>query len=75
MLDISSFGKVLIFFGATLIIIGLLFMFAPKIPLIGRLPGDIYVKKGNFTFYFPLATSILLSVILSLILLLIGRRR
>jgi hypothetical protein len=75
MVDISDFGKVLIFFGTILIVIGLLFMLAPKIPLIGRLPGDIYVKKGNFTFYFPLATSILLSIVLSLILLLIGRRR
>lgn len=75
MFDISGFGKILIFLGATLIIVGFLFTFASKIPLIGRLPGDIYIKKGNFTFYFPLVTSILISVVLSLILLLIGRRR
>ena len=75
MFDIGGFGKILIFLGAILAAIGLLLTFAGKIPWIGRLPGDIYIKKGNLTFYFPLATSILLSIILSLILLLIGRRR
>ncbi len=75
MFEISSFGKILIFFGAVLIIIGILFTFAGKIPYIGRLPGDIYVKKENFVFYFPLATSILISLILTLIFLLFGRRQ
>jgi len=75
MFEISGFGKILIFLGAILIVLGLLFTFAGKIPWIGRLPGDIYIKKGNFTFYFPLATSILLSIVLSLIFILIGRRR
>jgi hypothetical protein len=45
-----------------------------KIPLIGRLPGDIYIRKGDFTFYFPLATSILISILLTLLFSLFGRR-
>jgi len=75
MIEISGFGKILIFIGIILIIAGILFMFGAKIPWFGKLPGDIYIKKENFTFYFPLATSILLSIILSLILLFIGKRR
>ncbi len=63
----TSLGKLLIFFGVLLVLIGLIFIVAPKIPFLGRLPGDIYIKKERFTFYFPLATSVLLSVILSLV--------
>jgi len=75
MMDINGFGKILIFFGVILVTIGILFVFSGKIPWLGKLPGDIYIKKDNFTFYFPLATSIFLSIILSLILLFIGKRR
>ena len=45
-----------------------------RVPWIGRLPGDIHIQRGNFSFYFPLATSLLLSVVLSLILYLLRRR-
>lgn len=62
-----GFGKTLIIIGLIIILIGVILTFAGKIPWIGRLPGDIYIKRENFTFYFPLATSILLSIILSLI--------
>lgn len=72
--EISGFGKFLIFFGLIIILLGILFMLFPKLPFIGRLPGDIYIKKDNFTFYFPLATSILLSILLTLILNLILRK-
>lgn len=75
MADISGFGKILVLLGAIFIFIGGFFMLGKSIPWLGRLPGDICIKKENFTFYFPLATSILLSVVLSLILFLIGRRR
>ena len=71
----ADFGKILIFIGIILVCAGILFIFAGKIPWFGKLPGDIYIKKENFTFYFPLGTSILLSIILSLIMLFIGRRR
>ena len=63
-----SFGKSLIILGLIIAAIGAIFTLAGKIPWIGRLPGDIYVKKENFTFYFPLATSIIISLLLSLIL-------
>ncbi|MFH1888673.1 MAG: DUF2905 domain-containing protein [Candidatus Omnitrophota bacterium] len=70
----QALGKTLIFFGVILIGIGVFFNFAHKIPFIGRLPGDIYVQKKNFSFYFPVTTSILISIILSLILWLWSRR-
>jgi hypothetical protein len=65
--QLQPFGKLLIITGAIIVIIGVVLLFADKIPFIGRLPGDIYIKKKNFTIYIPLATSILLSILLSLI--------
>jgi uncharacterized protein HemY len=70
---IEFFGKILIFFGAILIFLGLIFSFAGKIPCFGKLPGDIYIKRENFTFYFPITTCILISIILSVIFYLISR--
>ena len=67
------FGKILILFGILLIILGVIFSFLGKIPYLGKLPGDIFVKKENFTFYFPLTTCILISIILSLIFYLISK--
>ncbi len=72
--EISGFGKFLIILGAVIIALGVLLTFLPKVPYIGKLPGDIYIKKGNFTFYFPLATSILVSIILTIILNLLFRK-
>lgn len=66
-------GKSLIVFGLIIAALGVVLTFAGKVPWLGRLPGDIYVKRDNFTFYFPLATSILVSVILSLILWLLRK--
>jgi len=73
-MDIGALGKSLIIFGVVLIGIGLLLIFFHKIPFLGKLPGDIYIQQKNFTFYFPLATSILLSIILSLIFWLWSRK-
>jgi hypothetical protein len=67
-------GKFLILIGILLIIMGIFFIIGNKIPYIGKLPGDITYKKDNFTFYFPLATCIILSLILTLILNLIFRK-
>lgn len=66
-------GKSLIIIGLIIAAIGVILTFAGKIPWLGRLPGDIYIKRENFTFYFPLATSILISIILSLILWLLRK--
>jgi len=63
----AGLGKTLIFLGIVIILIGLGLLFAHKIPYVGRLPGDIYVKKDNFTFYFPLGTCIVISIVFSLI--------
>ena len=63
----QAIGKTLIIFGIILIGFGLLLTLVNKIPFIGRLPGDVYIQKKNFSFYFPIATSILISIILSLI--------
>ena len=64
----AELGKFLIIFGAIAIALGLLLAAGPKIPWLGRLPGDIFIRKGNFSFYFPLATSIVLSIILTLLI-------
>ncbi len=66
-------GKFLILLGIVIIVIGAFSLLSGKIPYIGRLPGDIIIQRKNFTLYFPLATSILLSILITLILWLIGR--
>jgi len=66
--EFQSFGKLMLYAGVFLVVLGLLFFFGDKIPFLGRLPGDIYIKKKNFTFYFPIVTSILLSLLISLII-------
>jgi len=68
----SGFGKILILFGIISILAGILLLFADKIPYIGKMPGDIRIEKENFKFYFPLTTSIILSVVVSLILWIIS---
>lgn len=72
----SSLGRTLIVAGLLLALLGLGVLAAERLPWLrlGRLPGDLRVERGNFRFYFPLATSILLSVILSLAFWLFGRR-
>jgi hypothetical protein len=71
---IQYIGKFLIVFGILIIVIGGLLLLSGKIHWIGRLPGDIIIQKKNFTFYFPLATCILLSAILTLIFWIISKR-
>ncbi len=69
----SDLGKLLVLAGVVLIAVGALLMLGGKIPFLGRLPGDIVVERPGFTLYFPLGTSILLSIVLSLILWLLHR--
>lgn len=68
MSDFQQIGKILIFLGIIILISGLFITFWDKIPFIGKLPGDIIIKKKNFTFYFPIVTSILLSILISIFL-------
>ena len=67
-------GKILVVIGIVMLVLGGLLMGLGKIPGIGRLPGDIIIQRENFTFYFPVATMIILSILLSLVLSLVFRR-
>ncbi|MDP2690189.1 MAG: DUF2905 domain-containing protein [Deltaproteobacteria bacterium] len=67
-------GKTFIIIGLVIVAAGIIVTIAPRVPFLGRLPGDIYYKKDNFVFYFPVATSILISVIASLVLYFLTRR-
>ena len=69
----SDLARMLIVFGVILVVVGLALLLVPKIPWLGRLPGDIVIKRENFSFYFPLGTCILISIILSLIFWLFRR--
>ncbi|MFZ5449418.1 MAG: DUF2905 domain-containing protein [Thermodesulfobacteriota bacterium] len=69
----SDLGRFLIVVGVILAIVGAVFLLAPKIPWLGRLPGDITYKRGNFSFYFPLGTCILISILLTLIMYLLRK--
>jgi hypothetical protein len=72
----GDMGRTLVFVGGLLFVLGLILIFAGKVNLpIGRLPGDIVVRGKNTTFYFPLMTSIVLSVILTLVLWVVSRMR
>jgi hypothetical protein len=76
MTGLGGLGRTLLVLGAILVVLGAVFVLADRFPgsRIGRLPGDISIERGNFRFYFPLATSIIASVVLSLLFWLFGRR-
>jgi hypothetical protein len=73
---VGQLGRILLLAGAALALVGALFLVAERFPSLrlGRLPGDLRVERGNFRFYFPLGTSIAVSVVLTLLLWLFGRR-
>ncbi|WP_096190607.1 DUF2905 domain-containing protein [Evansella halocellulosilytica] len=71
----TQIPKMLITLGVILVIVGLLWQVGGKYLSLGKLPGDIFVKRGNTTIYFPIVTSIVISIILSIILYFIGRFR
>ncbi|MFH1069790.1 MAG: DUF2905 domain-containing protein [Candidatus Glassbacteria bacterium] len=62
-----NLGRLMVFFGLALAVVGLVLMFGPKIPWLGRLPGDIVIRRENFSFYFPLTTCIIISLVLTLL--------
>jgi membrane protein implicated in regulation of membrane protease activity len=70
----SDVGKTLIVLGLLIALVGVVLTFVGRVPWLGRLPGDISVQRGNWSLYFPLATSLVLSVVLSLVFYLLGRR-
>jgi hypothetical protein len=71
---VRELGKILIVVGLVITMAGLALVLGARVPGLGRLPGDIYVERERWSFYFPLATSLLLSALLTLLFFLIGRR-
>ncbi len=71
----EQFGRMLIVMGGIIVLAGLLLTFGPRLPFrLGRLPLDIHIQRDNFSFYFPLGTSIIVSVVLTLVFRLLNRR-
>lgn len=64
----NEIGRTIVILGLILILVGGILAFSPKVPFLGKLPGDIFIKKDGFSFYFPLATSIIISILLTIIL-------
>jgi hypothetical protein len=75
---VRDLGKLLLGFGALMVLLGLILIAAGnlsgKVPWLGRLPGDIHIERGNWSFYFPLATCLIISIVLTLVFSLFGRR-
>jgi len=70
---LSGIGKLLLIVGGLTMVMGAALLIAPKVPFLGRLPGDILIQKDGATFYFPIVTMILVSVVLSIALNLVAR--
>ncbi|MBI3330945.1 MAG: DUF2905 domain-containing protein [Candidatus Omnitrophica bacterium] len=71
--DLQPLGRALIFFGVILTSFGLILLLAPKVPWLGRLPGDILIQREQFSFYFPLTSCLLASLLLSVLLWLVHK--
>ena len=69
-----SIGRFMVFFGFILVLVGFGVQLVGKLPGVGRLPGDILIRKGDFTFYFPLATGLIVSLVLSLLFTIFTKR-
>jgi len=67
-------GKLMLWMGVLLVVLGLIFTYGQHIPFFGKLPGDVHIQKKNFSFYFPIATCILLSIVLTLLFSLLRKR-
>jgi hypothetical protein len=74
MFEMSATGKTLVFLGIVLIIIGAVFIFGVRLPWLGRLPGDIFIQRKGLALYFPITTSLVVSVVMSIIFMLLRRR-
>ena len=72
--DLSPLGRTLLLLGLAIAAVGLVITFAGRIPFLGRLPGDVAIQRGSWSFYFPVVTCLVLSVLLTLVLNLVARR-
>ncbi len=68
-----EFGRILIYVGVFLVVLGLIVSLAGRVPWIGQLPGDIYIQRERFSFYFPITTCLLISAVLTLVLYFLRR--
>jgi hypothetical protein len=64
----TDLGKFLILFGTIVVVVGIVLLISPRIPWLGRLPGDILIRRKNFTFYLPLVTCIVISIVLTVLI-------
>jgi len=71
----GDLARIIILIGVSLVVVGLVMLAIPKLPFLGKLPGDLLVKRENFTFFFPLTASIIISLIISLVLYFINKFR
>jgi hypothetical protein len=69
----GELGRILIVFGIVLVLLGAVFLVGPRIPFLGRLPGDFLIRRGDTTVFVPLATSLILSLVISILLNLFWR--
>jgi hypothetical protein len=63
----EGLGKILLIVGGIIVILGLILVFGQHIPFLGKLPGDIFVKRDGFSFYFPIVTLLILSILITII--------
>lgn len=66
-MDVSSLGKLLVIAGVAALVVGVVLILGPKIPWVGRLPGDLVIRREGFTLFFPLASMIIVSVLLTIL--------
>jgi hypothetical protein len=64
-MDWGTIGRMLLIFGAIFVVLGLIFLLIGRVPWLGKLPGDIFIRRGDSSFYFPLVTCIVISVIVT----------
>ena len=73
--EFQPLGRMLLLLGMVLVAVGVILQWGPKLPWLGRLPGDIAIRRDGFSFYVPLTSSLIVSAVVSLILWMIGRFR
>ena len=73
-IDLTSLAKITIFVGLSVTVIGILLFFADKVPFLWRLPGDIHIERKGFSFYFPITSCLIISLVLSVIFYFITRK-
>ena len=73
-MNLDDLGKVLVGFGLLIVLLGVVLIVAGRVPWLGRLPGDLYVRRGSWAFYFPLATSLIVSALVTLVFWILNRR-